>query len=51
MQEALPTALFNEGVPANLLSRRPDVKASEYAVISANAKMNLANIAMYPSVI
>jgi len=50
MQEALPTALFNEGVPANLLSRRPDVKASEYAVISANAKMNLANIAMYPSI-
>lgn len=36
-------------VPARLLSRRPDVRAAEYAVMSANAKTGLAKAAMYPS--
>jgi NodT family efflux transporter outer membrane factor (OMF) lipoprotein len=36
-------------VPVALLSRRPDVKAAENAVVSANAKTGLAKLAMYPS--
>lgn len=36
-------------VPAWLLSRRPDLKAAEYAVVSANSKTGLAKAAMYPS--
>jgi len=37
------------GIPASLLSRRPDVKAAEYAVMSANAKTGLAKATMYPA--
>ncbi|THF53312.1 TolC family protein [Flavobacterium supellecticarium] len=49
LQKALPEDLATTGIPAALLSRRPDVKAAEYAVIVANAKAGLANAAMYPS--
>jgi multidrug efflux system outer membrane protein len=45
---ALNVAL-SSGVPASLLSRRPDVKAAEYAVMSANAKTGLAKATMYPT--
>lgn len=38
------------GVPAQLLSRRPDLKAAELNVISLNAKTGLAKAAMYPSI-
>ncbi|CAA9195970.1 efflux transporter outer membrane subunit [Flavobacterium collinsii] len=37
------------GIPASLLSRRPDIKASEYAVMSAYAKTGLAKATMYPT--
>ena len=47
--ELVKTGLFPTGVPANLLSRRPDVKAAEYAVMSANAKSGLSKAAMYPA--
>ncbi len=40
---------FPTGVPAGLLSRRPDVKAAEYALIASNSKTGLAKVAMYPS--
>ncbi|WP_313580304.1 TolC family protein [Chishuiella sp.] len=40
---------LSEGVPAQLLSRRPDLKAVEYTLISLNSKTNLAKVAMYPS--
>ncbi|WP_306350178.1 TolC family protein [Flavobacterium sp. '19STA2R22 D10 B1'] len=43
------TSVFPSGIPASLLSRRPDVKASEYAVMSANAKTGLAKATMYPT--
>ncbi len=43
------SVLFAGGVPASLLSRRPDVKASEYAVMSATAKTGLAKATMYPT--
>ncbi len=41
---------FQSGVPAALLSKRPDVKAAEYAVMSTTAKTGLAEAAMYPSI-
>lgn len=40
---------FQAGVPASLLGGRPDVKAAEYAVMSASAKAGLAKAAMYPT--
>lgn len=41
---------LSSGVPAQLLSRRPDLKAAEYNVISFNAKTGLAKAAMYPNI-
>ncbi|MGJ1323467.1 efflux transporter outer membrane subunit [Sphingobacterium faecium] len=40
---------FPIGVPADMLSRRPDVRAAEYAVVMANAGTGLAKAQMYPS--
>lgn len=42
--------IFPTGVPANLLSRRPDLKALEYAIMAANATTGLSKAAMYPSI-
>lgn len=42
--------IMSSGVPAQLLSRRPDLKAAELNVISLNAKTGLAKAAMYPSI-
>ncbi|MBE7176087.1 MAG: TolC family protein [Mucilaginibacter polytrichastri] len=50
LAKALPEEVFPEGVPANLLSRRPDVKAAEFMVMSANASTGLSKAAMYPSI-
>ena len=49
LEQAIPKELFPTGVPAWLLSRRPDVKMAEYAVMSANAKTGLAKANMYPT--
>lgn len=49
LDAAMPEQVFPTGVPAVLLSRRPDVRAAEYAVISANSKTGLAKAAMYPT--
>lgn len=46
---AMPEDIFPSGVPAALLSRRPDVKAAEYAVVSANSRTGLAKAEMYPT--
>ncbi|MCW2263064.1 MULTISPECIES: efflux transporter outer membrane subunit [Sphingobacterium] len=40
---------FPIGIPADMLSRRPDVRAAEYAVMVANAETGLAKVQMYPS--
>ena len=42
--EDLPT-----GVPAEMLSRRPDVRAKEMALVAANANVGIAKAQMYPS--
>lgn len=49
LAEVNPAEQFAAAVPANLLSRRPDVKAAEYMVVSANAATGLAKAAMYPA--
>ncbi|SFB73597.1 efflux transporter, outer membrane factor (OMF) lipoprotein, NodT family [Flexibacter flexilis DSM 6793] len=46
---ATQTPALASGVPATLLSRRPDVKAAELAVMIANTRTGLAKAAMYPT--
>ena len=37
------------GVPAAMVSRRPDVRANEMALVAANARVGIAQASMYPS--
>lgn len=37
------------GIPAEMISRRPDVRASEMGLVAANAKVGVAQASMYPS--
>ncbi|AZB09295.1 TolC family protein [Chryseobacterium sp. G0162] len=46
----IPGNKLSEGLPAQLLSRRPDLKMAEFNVISLNSKTGLAKAAMYPSI-
>ena len=39
------------GVPAALVSRRPDVRAAEMSILIANAQLGVAQASMYPSLI
>lgn len=41
--------LQSTGVPAALISNRPDVKAGEMALVAANARVGAAQGSMYPS--
>ncbi|ASW73541.1 RND transporter [Chryseobacterium piperi] len=50
LKNMVPENQLSEGVPAQLLSRRPDLKAAELTVISFNAKTGLSKAAMYPSI-
>jgi len=47
-QLAVPDTL-SAGVPATLVSRRPDVRASEMALVAANARTGIAKADLYPS--
>jgi NodT family efflux transporter outer membrane factor (OMF) lipoprotein len=40
-----------EGLPSQLLSRRPDVAESEQQLISANADITVARAALFPSIV
>lgn len=40
---------FVTGIPAEILSRRPDVRESEFALRAANARVGVAQANMYPS--
>lgn len=40
---------LSTGFPAELLSRRPDVRANEMALVAANANVGVAKASMYPS--
>ncbi|RCH56324.1 TolC family protein [Mucilaginibacter hurinus] len=42
-------AELNAGLPAAILARRPDVRASELALVAANAQVGVAQGEMYPS--
>lgn len=44
VRELLPV-----GVPASLISNRPDVRAQEMALVAANAEVGVAQASMYPS--
>lgn len=37
------------GIPAAMISRRPDVRASEMALVAANARAGMAQASLYPS--
>jgi len=47
-QMAAPADL-SAGLPASLVSRRPDVKSAELALVSANAQVGISKAAMYPA--
>ena len=40
---------ISAGVPASLLSRRPDVRAAELAIVATNARLGVAKASMYPA--
>jgi NodT family efflux transporter outer membrane factor (OMF) lipoprotein len=40
---------LSTGLPAELLSRRPDVRSNEMALVAANANVGVAKASMYPS--
>jgi multidrug efflux system outer membrane protein len=48
--ESNVTDVFPTGVPASLLSRRPDVRAAEFAVMAATAQAGISKAAMFPTV-
>ncbi|HEY0801989.1 MAG TPA: efflux transporter outer membrane subunit, partial [Steroidobacteraceae bacterium] len=47
---ALTSPRVVEGLPSQLLSRRPDVAESEQQLISANADITVARAALFPSI-
>lgn len=49
-EKAIPESIFSIGIPAYLVSRRPDVKAAEYAIVGANARVGMSRIAMLPNI-
>jgi outer membrane protein, multidrug efflux system len=47
---ALTTPPLMEGLPSQLLARRPDIAESEQQLISANADITVARAALFPSI-
>ena len=40
---------ISAGIPAALLSRRPDVRSAELSIVAANARLGVAKASMYPA--
>jgi NodT family efflux transporter outer membrane factor (OMF) lipoprotein len=49
LESILNVQTVSSGVPASLVSRRPDVKEAELAIVAANARMGVARANMYPA--
>ena len=49
LNEMMSFENISSGVPAALLSRRPDVRSAELAIVAANARMGVAKASMYPA--
>jgi len=49
LDELLRFEDISSGVPAALLSRRPDVRSAELSIVAANARMGIAKASMYPA--
>lgn len=49
LNEMMNTGNISSGAPASLLSRRPDVRSAELAIVAANARMGVAKASMYPA--
>ena len=47
----VPPATVNEGLPGDLLRRRPDVRQAEAQLMAANARLGAATAALYPRII
>lgn len=47
---AIATPAIGAGLPAELLLRRPDIRASEARLVAANADLQAARAALYPSI-
>lgn len=48
MEQQLPESL-HVGIPAQMMTRRPDVQAAAYALLAAKADVNAAHAAFFPS--
>jgi len=49
LNEILFTQDLNTGVPASIVSRRPDVRSNEMALVAANAQVGVTQANMYPA--
>jgi outer membrane protein, multidrug efflux system len=49
LYELSPNVTLATGVPADVLRFRPDVRASEQALVAANARVGVAQASLYPS--
>lgn len=49
LSNSFTTADFATGLPLHVVNRRPDVKAEELALVTANARVGIAQASMYPA--
>jgi multidrug efflux system outer membrane protein len=50
MASAEPAPVPPAGLPSSLLERRPDVRAAEQSLVSANAQIGVAKASLFPSI-